>query len=90
MAELAGVNERTIYNHVETLEKSGLILDITKKHGTGEYAHNVYHFDYLSEYFTINPSLITEQSISPKLKGLLMLIKANCIKGTNYLEFNSQ
>ena len=42
LAELAGVNERTIYNHVETLEKSGLILDITKKHGTGEYAHNVY------------------------------------------------
>ena len=90
LAELAGVNERTIYNHIVTLENSGLILDITKKHGTGEYAHNVYHFDYLSEYFAINPSLITEQSISPKLKGLLMLIKANCIKGTNYLEFNSQ
>ena len=86
-----GVDERSIRNYIDTLEKSGLILDITKKHGTGEYAHNVYHFDYLSkEYFTINPSLITEQSISPKLKGLLMLIKANCIKGTNYLKFNSQ
>ena len=91
LAELAGVNERTIYNHIVTLEKSGLILDITKKHGTGEYAHNVYHFDYLSkEYFIMNPDLITEESISPKLKGLLMLIKSNCIKGTNYLRFNSK
>ena len=91
LAELMGVHERSIRNYIDTLENSGLILDITKKHGTGEYAHNVYHFDNLSkEYFTINPSLITEQSISPKLKGLLMLIKANCIKGTNYLNFNSQ
>ena len=91
LAELAGVNERTIYNHIVTLEKSGLILDITKKHGYGEYAHNVYHFDYLSkEYFIMNPDLITEESISPKLKGLLMLIKSNCIKGTNYLPFNSK
>ena len=91
LAELIGVNERTIYNYTDTLEKSGLILDITKKHGTGEYAHNVYQLDYLKEeYFIMNPSLITEQSISAKLKGLLMLIKANCIKGTNYLQFNSK
>ena len=91
LAELAGVNERTIYNHIVTLEKSGLILDITKQHGTGEYSHNVYQFDYLKdEYFIMNPDLIHEESISAKLKGLLMLIKANCIKGTNYLQFNSK
>ena len=30
LAELIGVNERTIYNYTDTLEKSGLILDITK------------------------------------------------------------
>lgn len=91
LAELIGVNERTIYNHIVTLEKSGLILDITKKHGTGEYAHNVYQLDYLKEeYFIMNPDLITEQDISPKLKGLLMLIKSNCVKGTNYLPFNSK
>ena len=91
LAELAGVNERTIYNHINTLEKSGLILDITKKHGTGEYAHNVYQLDYLKkEYFIMDPDLITEPSISPKHKALLMLIKANCIKGTNYLKFNSK
>lgn len=91
LAELVGVHERTIRNYIDTLEKSGLILDITKKHGYGEYAHNVYQFDELNkEYLIMNPSLITEQGISPKLKGLLMLIKANCVKGTNYLDFNSK
>ena len=91
LAELTGVNVRTIYNHVDMLEKSGLILDITKQHGTGEYSHNVYQLDYLKEeYFIMNPDLIHEDSISAKLKGLLMLIKSNCIKGTNYLQFNSK
>ena len=91
LAELIGVNVRTIYNHVDILEKSGLILDITKQHGTGEYSHNVYQFDYLKdEYFIMNPDLIHEDSISAKLKGLLMLIKSNCVKGTNYLEFKSK
>ena len=91
LAELVGIDERSIRNYIDTLEKSGLIINTTKKHGYGEYAHNVYHFDYLSkEYFIMNPDLITEESISAKLKGLLMLIKANCIKGTNYLQFNSK
>lgn len=91
LAELIGVNVRTIYNHLDILAKSGLILDITKQHGTGEYSHNVYQFDYLKdEYFIMNPDLIHEESISAKLKGLLMLIKSNCIKGTNYLQFNSK
>lgn len=91
LAELMNVTDRCIRNYTDTLEKSGLIKYTTKKHGKGEYAHNVYQFDELTkEYFIMEPSLITEQSISPKLKGLLMLIKANCIKGTNYLHFNSQ
>ena len=91
LAELMNVTDRSIRNYINTLENSGLIKDATKKHGKGEYAYNVYQFDELTkEYFIMEPSLITEQSISPKLKGLLMLIKANCIKGTNYLHFNSQ
>ena len=91
LAELMNVTDRSIRNYINTLENSGLIKDTTKKHGKGEYAYNVYQFDELTkEYFIMEPSLITEQSISPKLKGLLMLIKANCIKGTNYLHFNSQ
>ena len=91
MAELVGVHERTIRNYIDTLENSGLILDPTTKHGYGEYAHNVYQLKYLNkEYFIMNPDLIHEDSISAKLKGLLMLIKSNCIKGTNYLQFNSK
>lgn len=91
LAELVGVNERTIRNYTDILEKSGLIIDTTKKHGTGEYAHNVYQLDYIAnEYFIMNPELITEESISAKLKGLLMLIKSYCIKGTNNLPFKSK
>ena len=91
LAELVSVDERSIRNYIDTLEKFGLIIYTTKKHETGEYAHNVYQFDYLEEeYFIMNPDLIIEESISAKLKGLLMLIKSNCIKGTNYLQFNSK
>ena len=91
LAELMNVTDRCIRNYTDTLEKSGLIRYTTKKHAKGEYAHNVYQlYELKKEYFFMNPELITEQSISPKLKGLLMLIKANCIKGTNYLQFNSK
>ena len=83
--------DRSIRNYTDTLENSGLIKDTTKMHGVGEYAHNVYHFEKLEEeYFILNPKFITEQSISPKLKGLLMLMKTYCIKGTNNLPFNSK
>lgn len=91
LAELTGVNERTIRNYIDTLTEAGLITDTTKQHGLGEYDHNVYKMDYLSEdYFMMNPMMITEESIEPKLKGLLMLIKTYCYKGTNCLPFNSK
>ena len=91
LAELMNETDRTIRNYTNTLEKSGLIKNTTKQYGVGEYAHNVYQLEYLkSEYFIMNPELIHEESISAKLKGLLMLVKANCIKGTNYLQFNSK
>ena len=91
LAELMNETDRSIRNYTDTLENSGLIIDTTKKHGTGEYSHNVYHFDELTkEYFIMNPSLITEQSISPKLKGLLMLMQTYTIKGTNCLPFKSK
>ena len=91
LAELMNVTDRCIRNYTDTLEKSGLIKYTTKQHAKGEYAHNVYKLDKLEEeYFIMNPKLITEPSISPKLKGLLMLIKTHCIKGTNYLQFNSK
>lgn len=83
--------DRSIRNYTDTLENSGLIIDTSKRYGTGEYAHNVYQFDELrEEYFNINPKLITEPSISSKLKGLLMLMQTYSVKGTNCLPFNSK
>ena len=83
--------DRSIRNYTDILERSGLIKEITKKHGTGEYSHNVYEFEKLEEeYFILNPEFITEQSISPKLKGLLMLMQSYSIKGTNCLPFSSK
>lgn len=38
----------------------------------------------------MNPKIIAEDCITPKLKGLLMLIKTYCIKGTNCLPVNSK
>lgn len=89
LSEELGVNERTIRNYIANLEDANLFT-ITKRSGTGEYAHNVYKFDYLSEYFAIEPEFITNREVDPKLKGLMLLIKTHCAKGTNYLQFNSQ
>ena len=89
LSEELGVNERTIRNYIANLEDANLFT-ITKRSGTGEYAHNVYKFDYLSEYFAIEPEFITNREVDPKLKGLMLLIKTHCVKGTNYLQFNSQ
>ena len=41
LAEELNVTERSIRNYIDELEKTGFFT-ITKKHGTGEYAHNVY------------------------------------------------
>ncbi len=46
-------------------------------------------FDYLKEdYFYLLPPFLEDKNISPKLKGLLLFIKANCLNGTNYLLYN--
>ncbi len=75
---------------MEELEQANFFT-ITKRCGIGGYAHNVYHLDYLSkDYFVIEPEFITDKNISPQLKGLLLLIKTHCIKGTNYLQFSSK
>lgn len=89
LAEELNVTERSIRNYIDELEKTGFFT-ITKKHGTGEYAHNVYKLQYLSnEYFAIEPEFITNPTITPLLKGLLLLMKTHCIKGTNYLQYSS-
>ena len=61
------------------------------KKGASDYRYNVYQFDYLKEdYFYLLPPFLEDKNISPKLKGLLLFIKANCLKGTNYLTFDKK
>ena len=89
IAELIKVTKRTVNNHVSDLKKSHLLFVTERKQGKSKYPHNVYQFDYLSEdYFIILPPILSDNNISPKLKGLLLFIKANCWSGTNYLHFN--
>jgi hypothetical protein len=66
-----------------------LLRVIDMKKGASDYRYNVYQFDYLKEdYFYLLPPFLKDKNISPKLKGLLLFIKANCWSGTNYLLFN--
>ena len=91
LAELIHKDERTIRNYIKELEDLSLIKNTEKQFGKGEYAHNVYQFDYLKDdYFILSPDFITVNRISSKLKGLMMLIKTYCINGTNYLQFTSK
>lgn len=81
--------ERTIHNYVSTLKDVELLRVIDMKKGASDYRYNVYQFDYLKEdYFYLLPPFLKDKNISPKLKGLLLFIKANCWSGTNYLLFN--
>lgn len=83
--------ERTINNYIASLKMSGLLNVIDKKKGEADHRYNVYQFDYLTDdYFILLPQFLYDNNISPKLKGLLLFIKANCWKGTNYLLFNGR
>ena len=91
IAEIIKKTERTVNNHVSDLKKSSLLIVAERKQGKSEYPHNVYQFDELKkDYFVILPSFLYDNNIPPKLKGLLLFIKANCLKGTNYLTFNKK
>lgn len=83
--------ERTINNYIASLKNSGLLKVIGKKKGGSDHRYNVYQFDYITDdYFILLPQFLCDKNISPKLKGLLLFIKANCWNGTNYLTFNGR
>lgn len=91
IADIIKMSERTVNSYVSDLKKVELLNEPERKQGKSDYRYNVYQFDYLKEdYFTILPQLFEDKNISPKLKGLLLFIKANCLKGTNYLTFNKK
>ena len=91
IADIIKMSERTVNSYVSDLKKVELLNEPERKQGKSDYRYNVYQFYYLKEdYFTILPQLFEDKNISPKLKGLLLFIKANCLKGTNYLTFNKK
>lgn len=91
IAEIINMTERTVNSYVSKLKKVELFEVAEQKQGKSDFRYNVYQFDYLKEdYFTILPQLFEDKNISPKLKGLLLFIKANCLKGTNYLTFDKK
>ena len=91
LATLIGETERTINTYISTLKSSGLLIQREQKQGSGLYPYNVYQFTELTDdYFVILPSFLNDTNLSPKLKGLLLFIKANCWKGTNFLFFNGK
>lgn len=91
IADIIKMSERTVNSYVSDFKKVELLNEPERKQGKSDYRYNVYQFDYLKEdYFIILPSFLDDKKISTKLKGLLLFIKANCLKGTNFLTFNKK
>lgn len=91
IADIIKMSERTVNSYVSDLKNIGLLNEPERKQGKSEYPYNSYQFKKLTkDYFMILPPLLNDDNISPKLKGLLLFIKANCWSGTNYLTFNKK
>ena len=91
IAAIINMTERTVNSYVSGLKNVGLLNEPERKQGYSKYPYNVYQFNQLKkDYFIILPPILFDNNISPKLKGLLLFIKANCWSGTNYLKFGGK
>ncbi len=89
IADIMKMSERTVNSYVSDLKNVELLVEPERKQGKSEYPYNVYQFNELNkDYFVVLPPFLDDINISPKLKGLLLFIKANCWSGTNYIRFN--
>ena len=89
LAKVFHSTERTINTYIANLKKTELLNVIERKQGESEYPYNAYQFETLTEdYFMLLPQFLYDSNISPKLKGLLLFIKANCWCGTNFIRYN--
>ena len=88
---VSGLSESSVKRYIDKLYENGLI-SIDHKKGSGEYPYNVYQFAKLNEgeYSVIYPDILFDTTLSPKLRGLLLLIKLNCIAGTNHLTYGTK
>ena len=91
IADIINMSERTVNSYVSDLKNIGLLNEPERKQGDSDYPYNVYQFNqFKKDYFIILPPILFDNNISPKLKGLLLFIKANCWSGTNYLKFGGK
>ena len=91
IADIVNMSERTVNSYVSELKNVGLLNEPARKQGKSKYPYNSYQLEELTkDYFIILPPILKDNNISSKLKGLLLLIKANCLKGTNYLHYNGE
>lgn len=91
IADIINMSERTVNSYVSDLKNVGLLNESEQKQGESKYPYNVYQFNQLKkDYFVILPPILENNNISAKLKGLLLFIKAQCWRGTNYLSFNKK
>ena len=91
IADIVNMSERTVNSYVSELKNVGLLNEPERKQGKSKYPYNSYQLEELTkDYFIILPPILKDNNISSKLKGLLLFIKANCLKGTNYLHYNGE
>ena len=86
LADKTGVSDRTIVKYIKDLEP--YFDNVTKSKTTGDHYYNVYHFTYLSkDYSIVLPSLIEDSELTTEQKGILLKIKMECEKGTNFIKY---
>ena len=89
LAQLTDTSESTIDRYVKDLKP--FFENVTLYKGNGKYPYNVYQFSRLDkDYSIVLPELITDTELTAEEKGILIKIKLQCCKGTNYIRFNSK
>lgn len=89
LAQLTDTSEITIKRYIKDLEP--FFENVTKTKSSGEHYYNVYHFTQLKNDFSIVlHTLKDDTELTAEEKGILIKIKLQCCKGTNYIRFNSK
>lgn len=89
LAQLTNTSESTIKRYIKDLEP--FFESVTKTKSSGEHYYNVYHFTQLNKDFSIAlHTLKDDTELTPEEKGILIKIKLQCCKGTNYIRYSSK
>lgn len=89
LSVILNVSDTTIEKYVKDLKPYFNSVTLTK--GNGTYPYNVYHFSKLSkDYSVVLPSLIMNTDLTPEEKGILIKIKLQCNRGTNYITYKAK